>query len=119
MKEELVSFQVAKLAKEKGFKNGSISTYHDDGALNIHYSNGKRVNGDSNMTNGIEAPTQTLLQRWLREVHKIECYAYPYRDHADDNNDPIRYRGHRSGMKMFNTFEEALENDLQKGLKLI
>ena len=53
MKEDLITFETAKLAKEKGFKNGSISTYHDDGALNTHYSNGKRVNEDSNMINGI------------------------------------------------------------------
>lgn len=97
MKEQLIKIETAELAKAKGF--------------NIPLAENTKLYPE---TCRCTTPTQALLQKWLREVHKIECYAYPYRDHADDNNDPIKYRGHRNGMKMFNTFEEALESDLQE-----
>ena len=70
-------------------------------------------------TNALYAPTQTALQKWLRDVYNIECYAYPYKDHAADVNDANVYRGHRCGTQIFMTFEDALEADLYKGLTIL
>lgn len=69
MEEQIVSLKVAKLLEEHHFCNGSSHYYsnifseqlhkNDDGVL---YLNGLDVNY-------IEAPTQSLAQRWLRDKH--------------------------------------------------
>lgn len=69
MEEQIVSLKVAKLLEEHNFCNGSSHYYsnifseqlhkNDDGVL---YLNGLDVNY-------IEAPTQSLAQRWLRDKH--------------------------------------------------
>lgn len=70
----------------------------------------------------IEAPTQSLLQKWLREKHNIHIGVYYNKNscvwdvecwHVDDV-EPFYY-----GNIEFNTYEEALENGLQEALKLI
>lgn len=71
MKDELITFETAKLAKEKGFNNGSGYGYGISRKPEIpHYGNVFK-NSDSNNSVNFEAPTQSLLQRWLREVHNI------------------------------------------------
>jgi hypothetical protein len=61
--EEIVTYEVAKLAKEKGF-NEKCNFYYQKGVIS--------TDGCFNRYNkGVEyicsAPTQSLLQRWLRE----------------------------------------------------
>ena len=60
--DELVSFETAKLAKEKGFDVPTDFCYEKSGNL-------VRVGS-------ISAPTQSLLQRWLREEERIEVNAF-------------------------------------------
>lgn len=65
IKEQLILFETAKLAKNKGFKIG-IGWYSID---SIFYYKGElttNYRGDNPC-----APTQSLLQKWLRDVHKI------------------------------------------------
>ena len=84
MEEQLVNFETAKLAKEKGFNiktyKGYLSetiveyfdTYPSDSIrLSEKYSNSALKN-DWLCT----APTQSLLQKWLREKHNIEIECY-------------------------------------------
>jgi len=63
MNDTLIQFETAKLAKEKGFsaewKSGQLS-YNDDGELT----------GDD--TNDYDAPSQFLLQKWLREKFRTD-----------------------------------------------
>lgn len=64
MKEELITLETAKLAKEKGF---DVATefgygYVEDGSLSNYYTNEYHE---------LKAPTQSLLQKWLREDKKI------------------------------------------------
>lgn len=92
MQEYLISFETAKLAKEKGF-NIEVKTYFDFkkfgikpveffGKLNANdltkWDDDLRQNTSANY---ISAPTQSLLQKWLREKHKIILiinYQYEY-----------------------------------------
>jgi len=98
MKEELISWKTAKLGESIGYPFKTIPN----------------------------VPTQSLLQRWLREVHKIEidirpcftCYdidvwknkGYDDEKDLDDDRD---YKG------TFNTYESALEQGLYEALKLV
>lgn len=76
--EEICTYEVAKLAKEKGFKWKCRDYYNMDSEL--------RVNGiyaieytNSQIDEGyMTAPTQSLLQRWLREEKGY--YVYPFFD---------------------------------------
>ena len=81
--EDYVSFETAKLLKEKGFDEKCISVYHD-GELQLVSSLGLfcSMGYDEQIltyTNSeckwspimISAPTLQMAMKWLREVHKI------------------------------------------------
>ena len=92
MKEELVVFETAKLAKDKGFNIPVVSYYNpkypDYPTTGTEYQSDRDVefdwNNNSEHSKALEAPypnnfikgqcsapTQSLLQNWLREFHKI------------------------------------------------
>ena len=149
MKEQLIGFETAKLASEKGFDIPSARFYCTDGVIrfdpfSIFYLDEDEVDElekdsilindgrcivslweDRNLTIGnILAPTQSLLQKWLREKHKLHTSLYLqestylhrwrvkvfYLDKLEDPN--IHFWD-------FDTYEEALEKGLQGALNLI
>ena len=132
LKEELISFETAKLAKEKGFGEKVYREYDKSGYLRCTSKSADVVLGPYDellKSTEYPAPTQSLLQRWLREVHKINIFIssktienktifIPHGRTIPDtikNNlivDIIQYCTN-------NTYEEALEIGLQKALKLI
>ena len=66
IKEDYVSYEVAKLLKEKGFDQ-NCATYYLDGQVWRHYHGevipkGKQI---------YAAPTQAMVMKWLRKVHNI------------------------------------------------
>lgn len=68
MKEQLISFETAKLAKEKGFDIKCDNFYRDN--KDLHGKRGKKsgvVPPVSQAINRQLAPTQPLLQKWLRD----------------------------------------------------
>lgn len=75
--EEIVTFEVAKLAKVKGFPQDecgvNIGYYAWDGLRKTHplLSSFAWYNDEYNHDNLFLAPTQSLLQRWLREEKGI------------------------------------------------
>jgi hypothetical protein len=133
MKEELITYDTAKLAKEKGFdypyifpeQVGVLSCYSEIGDLGTSLMNNAIYN--------IQAPTQSLLQRWLREEHNLEVSACSnasgflwmidksYHDGnisggtfiKDSNDSGPNFSGE------WETYEEALEQGLIEALKLI
>lgn len=114
MKEELISFKTAKLAKEKGFDIDTTQRYvfryaeHES-----KYYVGRLT--DNPLQCDILAPTQSLLQRWLREVHNINVYCLPC-----EHDESLWYNNIASQIPVFTgTYEEALEIGLFEGLKLI
>jgi hypothetical protein len=116
MKEQLISFNTAKLAKEKGFSSGSANHYENDGQIQYtrgYYSNSFIEDGEILF----EAPTQSLLQKWLRDEHKISMEisgsgrTYFAIAGGKDVKNKEDYR--------FTSYELALEKGLATALKLI
>lgn len=66
MQDTLIQFEVAKLAKEKGFM-GRSNFYYTKSKVKIHYSIYHQLHDFKNTA----ATTQSLLQKWLREKHNI------------------------------------------------
>ena len=88
MEDQLISFETAKLAIEKGFNISVLNCYNENEELGdfedysiVDFNSFPIVKG-SNM-NMYSAPTQTLLQRWLREKHDIHISPIPL---SRDNN---------------------------------
>lgn len=141
MKNERVTFDTAKLAKEKGFDEFCDESFDENGKASgfTGYDLMKKHNKNSAVhlinTNSEEfeypnilctRPTQSLLQRWIREVHNIHVDVhptlinkkwYPKAVNLDNTNDNILagrlFDFHRD------IFEEALDLGLYVTLKLI
>jgi hypothetical protein len=154
MKDVLITFETAKLAKEKGFSVGTYGclvhyktsqTHPEDGNSGpFGWEKGEITSDSSFIINGredlgdysnesydcYELPTQSLLQKWLREVHNLHLY-------IDTTPSFEQMESHKSKYKVsikvpFNpfkwttghyylgdTYEEVLEIGLQEALKLI
>ena len=118
MEEQLVSFEVAKLTKEKGFDWGNHQTIYSPSGKELHYDE----SGYSPKVY-ILAPTQSLLQKWLRDTFgwNIEIKT------PDGKKGMWLYEIHKvhgigdySKLNCaFPTYEEALEAGLLETLKLI
>jgi hypothetical protein len=134
MKEELIGFKTAKLAKEKGFKELcsdafaeiNMMIHSEISLLTIDPPFGKKSNLEELVYNNrlqkiILRPTQSFLQRWLREEHNIHIMIYHYSDNLyhlmieKDNKMCINHYD----TKGYNTYEESIEKGLFKALKLI
>jgi hypothetical protein len=109
MKDQLISFETAKLAKEKGFNQGfpyMKYVWNDNTGDYIgHFAS--TVNFTVSVS-WVSAPSQSLLQKWLREekgmniVPPINYFKLGY------SCSPFK----PSDGKYFETYELALENEL-------
>ena len=122
MKDQLISFDVAKLAKEKGFKEYCIAYFSISGEEIYFREDGMYFH--SNRPNGrlILRPTQSLLQKWLRKEHSI------YIDIKTDTTPneilgfEVRLKSYKFSphyIDFFNSYEEAIENGLMSALEMI
>ena len=68
--EDFVSFETAKLLKEKGFNEECFALYNPDGVL---IQSGIRLNNIQvgRVKGSYSAPTLQMAMKWLREVHNI------------------------------------------------
>lgn len=178
MKEQLISFKTAKLAKEKGFGWKCYATYHDYPNMYKRYSKEKLIkknldkvglgyNYDTIVISSTEerngylgvsppkefiryskfenilrnsnddysefwysAPTQSLLQKWLREKFNIQIeisvgvkyieniltnlYSYSVFTPSSQLKENLKF-----SPKKFKSYEEALEEALEKALRSI
>src|ERR1035437_2909321 len=103
--DQIVSFETAKLAKQKAFifrgrTNDWMQTtlpYHENGKRNLDFT----YEGED-----YPAPTQSLLQKWLRQKHKIIVIV----DYLNNNsNQPYSYQIFYNKKKTF--FDEKRERD--------
>jgi len=141
MKEELITFETAKLAKERGFKftypDKLSSEYYEPNFMRYYYhrrsekytplgdyytdvnQNIQQYGGSGNPT--VDAPTQALLQKWLREVHNIVVLPYLYDSAREDifSFSIIRRINNLKSDTPYVGYEKALEIGLQESLKLI
>jgi hypothetical protein len=133
MKEELITFETAVLAKEKGFNEEVLCHYKNDG---LDWFLDELKNSDLERSE-YSRPTQSLLQKWLREKHIIDtnpiCNYHHQKGrmyHAgiifinakgevdiiiipetDKSLDTIH--------RYYKSYEKAIEEALQEALKLI
>lgn len=117
MRDELISLETAKLAREKGFNEGCLYYYQGgvvdtDGCYN-HYNMGAEEI--------YSAPTQSLLQRWLRERKNAHIEIYP----VFPSPNIVKYGRWivadaitmKIPIEYFDTYEQALEDALAYGLR--
>lgn len=112
MKDTLVGFEVAKLAYENKFDVDCDENYSNNGELVHNFSYLEAI---------YSAPTQSLLQRWLREKHDIHilidtdnCKEFGTCLNVTNNPDESGYWTY-----FYNSYEDALEFSLQQALNLI
>ena len=67
--EDYVSFEVAKLLKEKGFK-GQGEHFYEDNKITNYINYWPRITPKQRYE-AIEAPTLQMAMKWLREVHHL------------------------------------------------
>lgn len=136
MKEQIITFETSKLLRDKGcdikqniFNN--VQYYNYLGELNgdqTDYLRARIRKEDTDPFNIYVAPSQSLVQKWLREAHNIGVFCLPktlYPDNAiylngeyhifiiENNREHCEYDGVYLG------YENALEVAIQEGLKLI
>jgi len=126
MKEELITFETSKLAKEKGFtqlfgKFDLVDMFREnkDGSI----ESDKEMQGNERDRYYLR-PTQSLLQKWLRENHNIQMMLKVF---IDTKKKSVSFacdvvcvtdgKYVRSPIK--DTYEDALELGLLHGLNLI
>ena len=119
MKDQLISFDVAKLAKEKGFKEYCIAYFSISGEEMYFREDGMYFY--SNGANGrlILRPTQSLLQKWLREEHKLSVEVYFNNGWDYDICDLETNLQNISKPYEYKTFENAFEVALMTALNMI
>jgi len=127
MEEQNITFETAKLAKEKKFIHYTLANYEcgEDGTVKELNWKFKSL-GD--FLDNLNTPvcTQSLLQKWLREVHNIHINI-KHRPHSQSFCFTItgKYQDVNDGELVNNIFskykiyELALEAALQEALKLI
>ena len=77
--EDYVSYEVAKLLKEKGFDEECYDFYEVEYAIpsKKHSQRNKSVNWNGEEENCYSAPTHQMACAWLREVHHIHIAVNP------------------------------------------
>ena len=134
MKEQLISFETAKLANEKGFEQ---NPYYIEKCYAPIYTDGSDIIVMNSLKNPVYniavAPTQALLQKWLREKYKIfvdcshsrinddgEVTLYQTQITSVSTVETYNFKHHKESIDCYGeTYEEALEKGLQEALKLI
>lgn len=121
--EDYVSFETAKLLKEKGF-DGECRDYYRD---NNFYSEDFKSNWNCTKVTPIlySAPTLQMTMRWLREVHNLHIWV----DYSSfDFNDKLPYlwnirqtkiEGDYWGGTYHKSYEEAAEDAINYCLKYL
>jgi len=130
MEERQITYEVAKLARKKGFDEKCIKEFNSSkDVVDCHYSFVK--NSDIDYGCLCTSTTQSIMQKWLREVHNIHINPNPYRESIVPGDTEITgyYVGeiyNKEGKEIgyigesnFATYEDALERGLLKGLSLI
>lgn len=133
MREEICTYEVCKLAKEKGLPQDecgvNIGYYAWDGLRKIHslVNSFAWYNEEYNHDNLYLAATQSLLQRWLREEKKhaisvfwdvlSKAYRYEIVKTIGILEIEVGEKYNYSNPKGFDTYELALEDALKYALE--
>ena len=125
MEDTRITFETAKIAKEKRFpqepNRRKVPYYNYKGEFNGDVTDFLRKylrEEDTSDVESVSAPTQSLLAKWLREEHNIHLIAYKNinidgYDWCFITTDGI------TNINSYKTYEEAYEIGLYQALKLI
>ena len=133
MEETLISFATAKLAKENGFDEKCLYTYNintknyyfncygvqEDNEQYYVVGKDDIIKNDVPSKDYILAPSQALLQKWLRDIQKIDIVILVSHFTNEYWAFIPNYISGNFETKKFETYEEALEVGLQAALKSI
>ena len=141
MTETIISLETAKLAKEKGFNEHTDEAFFEriahtwedprDGDLIEFEYLPPRVlpvaYADEYNVEVCKAPSQSVLQKWLRDVHRINIgITFHQSNGSEISYDFCVFYPYGSQSKVtewsqlnYNTYEKALEAGLLSALKLI
>ena len=116
--EEICTYEVCRLAKEKGF-NGKCYHYYQKGELQTDKCFNRYNKGVDSICS---APTQSLLQRWLREEKKWNVVVRMYEDEGyywfiQNSKGKLQESYFTYADEMFATYELALEDALKYALE--
>lgn len=121
MEDQLILFETAKYARKANYPSSRVTGYRVDGTLVIK-SKVKNLRL-------LSRPTQSLLQKWLRDNHKIHINVFPvfefkvqgwsYKMASIFVNPKDKLLPLLQDKGYFDTYEEALEAGLVEALKLI
>jgi hypothetical protein len=73
--EDYVSFEIAKLLKEKGFNEPTLAYAYGNNMMN-YYSRPRITDIQSIEVGKIPMPTLQMAMKWLREVHNIKVNVF-------------------------------------------
>jgi hypothetical protein len=124
MEEKLIEFETAKIAKARGF-NVVCENYfseHFTGDIQENNQSGFR-NWNKEYENSFSRPTQSLLQKWFREIHNLDVEPEKYQHNEDGRYYKCRVWGEEfenvGYVTGFDSYEEALEEGLLCALAAI
>lgn len=127
MQETLIEFETGKLAKEKNFNIPCDARWWMEFGSWKESKQGA-VKCKNSEEYSISRPTQSLLQKWLREVHgiKLWCTPHPFSSSGGWTYNLLAYKegvvtvwkGEQAS-SVHLTYEQALEEGLQEALKHI
>ena len=130
IKEAYVSFEVAKLLKEKGFNEPCIATYNS--TTKKFYIEELYLDWSTQWKSRISAPTHQMAMKWLREIHDIivvvEPHMYDYINsktsnyvfclwYGDNYEEPYSNQHSNIHGTIYNSYEEAVEAALKYSLE--
>ena len=128
MGEPLISFETAKLAKEKGFNLRTKYFFKEKYTDKIEYETVHFNHAESDWNEPFKfnlaecsAPTQSLLQKWLREEHHLHITIYSCSQESWMCRITHPGQSLECGMygEDYDTYEDALEDSLYMALKTI
>ena len=134
IEESYISFDTAKLLKEAGFEANLKTRYVEEEKDEWAFWDSGAKRSDYNyFDDTIACPTQALAARWLRETHGIHVSSNIFMDSANDADgntvDEWNFWSYdlfdNSGRIIeesddrYDSYEEALEAGLKRGLELI
>lgn len=102
--EDYVSFETAKLLKEKGFDAKCKKYYNLKMLTNLYYGCEYVRNRDLKDEDDCSAPSLGMAMKWLREVHKLSIE--PYYNEVLTWVVDIKYIGKHTDTREFETVRE-------------
>lgn len=111
MKEDYVSFETAKLLKDKGFDGETSCYYAPDSSTRWIYQHYHEFD----IKDRIECPTLQMAMKWLREIHNLDIIIF--REHLPNSCywariERFPYTEYQQDLT-YVTYEESAENAIK------